>query len=1575
MKNNSDICISSMKYIPLFFNNKEGKIYLKNKEIKDNQIPKYNRKINFNKKKSNLRKEIKILNFKSHSNLILLILLLFPICLAYKKTNLRKLNNISEITLTIDGIGEQKIIYNSFYATPSKVIVNDIIMEEPGKTVNCTKEKGNIIKMEFNESLNTAFNMFSRLSNITKIDLSKFDASQITDMKFMFNECQNLEYINLTNINTSSVTDMGDLFCKCTKLTSIDLSYFDTSSVTNFVFLFYHCSSLKSVNLSNFDTKKAENMNSVFNGCSNLTSIDLSSFNTSSVKTMYGMFKDCFTLTSINLQHFDTSSLTSMASMFHNCSSITSLDISNFKTSKIDDMGNLFNGCNNLVFLNISNFNTSSVKNMEFMFSYCKKLTSLNLKNFNTSKTTNMKNMFNDCKSLTSLDLSNFNTNLTQNMQYMFSGCEKLKSLNLSNFNSRAVTAIQYMFNECKELKYLDLSNFQASLCTNMQYMFSGCEQLTELNLSSFNTIQASNMRYMFYNCKNLKTLDISNFVTSKVSYMQYMFSNCEKIVSLDISNFDLSSISRVDNMFSNCTSLVYLNLNFSDIPENKIKNKTDIFEKISTKLKYCLNENNTDIFVNDLGFEKECSDNCFIKNKKLIVENEECIDNCQDNSLFKFEYNNICYMQCPQNTHNSSNYEYICEKDLECPNYSNLDNSRCFDTILDGYYLKDTMLKKIDKCHPDCKTCDKKETIDNTNCKSCYPNKYLKFGNCVSICENGIETDEFGNEICKCPLNYCKECNKESYELNLCISCKEGFYPKFNDKDNILNYINCYKEPEGYYLYNEEIYKTCHINCKNCSGEGTPENNNCIECKSNYELIKNPKNINNCYQKCNTFYYFDELNNYQCTKDGQCPKKQQKLIPDKKKCIDECKNDDIYRYDYNNTCYKNCPKGTIPQNYICIIPQQENTFQNCSAQDLFITKSCGSGISSSENKDQIIKNIQEDIQNRRIDELLDNITKTKEDLTIKENDTIYQITTTENQNNNDYKNISSVKLGDCERRLKDIYGISQNISLIMFKIDYYSPGLLIPIVSYEIFHPENKSKLDLNHCKDILVELNIPVSIDEKNLFKHDPNSEYYTDKCFPSSSEDGIDILMNDRINEYSENNLSLCQNNCTFTGYETGTKKALCNCEIKTKINLISEIIEDKNKLSSYNFSSTDDSSSNIVTMKCIYTLFTKDGLKSNIGSYILLFSIFEVSVSSILFYKAGFTLLENDINLIIKEKEKNIGRENNNFNIYKYKGKTLRKKKSKTKTNKKRIKVNFPPKKKKLRSSKPDANLSKNNEIMSQTKLKLKDIKILFNFQKRKSVKSKSSKNKNKNENKKEKPEILHSKTKPSFFTDYELNNFTYEEALVNDKRTCMQYYLSLIKTKHPIIFSFVPIKDYNVMIIKICLFFLTFCIYYLFNRIFFTNATIHKIYEDGGAYNLSYLFPKIVLSFISAHIFSTILIKIFLSERNIVEIKKEKILDEAKDKVDKVKRNLIIKYIIFFVSGILLLIFIWYYLSSFGAVYQNSQLYLIKNTFISYLIGLIYPFFINIIPSILRIISLNDTNRMSLYKISKYLQIL
>ena len=57
-----------------------------------------------------------------------------------------------------------------------------------------------------------------------------------------------------------------------------------------------------------------------------------------------------------------------------------------------------------------------------------------------------------------------------------------------------------------------------------------------------------------------------------------------------------------------------------------------------------------------------------------------------------------------------------------------------------------------------------------------------------------------------------------------------------------------------------------------------------------------------------------------------------------------------------------------------------------------------------------------------------------------------------------------------------------------------------------------------------------------------------------------------------------------------------------------------------------------------------------------------------------------------------------------------------------------------------------------------------------------------------------------------FNDYEYNSLSYKEAIKYDKRSFIKYYTSLIKVKHPFIFSFCPIKDYNSLIIKIDLFF-------------------------------------------------------------------------------------------------------------------------------------------------------------------------
>ena len=224
-----------------------------------------------------------------------------------------------------------------------------------------------------------------------------------------------------------------------------------------------------------------------------------------------------------------------------------------------------------------------------------------------------------------------------------------------------------------------------------------------------------------------------------------------------------------------------------------------------------------------------------------------------------------------------------------------------------------------------------------------------------------------------------------------------------------------------------------------------------------------------------------------------------------------------------------------------------------------------------------------------------------------------------------------------------------------------------------------------------------------------------------------------------------------------------------------------------------------------------------------------------------------------------------------------------------------------------------------------------------------------------------------------YTDYELNSFSYKNAIIYDKRSCGIYYYSLIKYKHPLIFYLCILNDYNSMIIKIDLFFLSLSFYYFINTLFFDESTIHKIYEDEGIYNFIYLVPHISYSFIISHTLSFIVKYIFLSERNLFEIKNEENIEILFEKMEKAKKCIVIKYITFFCLGLIFLLFFWYFLSSFGAVYQNTQIYIIINTSICLGISLLYPFIINILPANFRICALSNKNRESLFKISKILQ--
>ena len=304
----------------------------------------------------------------------------------------------SNITLKIRGIGNKEIFSSDseHFSTnnyPNIVYINGDSQNKINHTYYFN-QTNNTVLLVWNDNINTSEYMFSKCIDITEIDLSNFDTSEITRMRYMFRGCSSLISLDLSNFKTSKVERMEYMFYNCSSLTSLDLYNFNTSKVNHMEYMFGNCSSLISLDLSNFDISAVTYMHSMFNGCSSLISLNLTNFNTSNVIRMELLFVNCASLTSLDLSYFNTSKVINMHYMFRGCSSLTSLNISNFDTSNVHRMEYMFKLCSSLISLDLSNFNTSLMNITDNMFEGCTSLEYINLENFNDINLKSSKNMF-----------------------------------------------------------------------------------------------------------------------------------------------------------------------------------------------------------------------------------------------------------------------------------------------------------------------------------------------------------------------------------------------------------------------------------------------------------------------------------------------------------------------------------------------------------------------------------------------------------------------------------------------------------------------------------------------------------------------------------------------------------------------------------------------------------------------------------------------------------------------------------------------------------------------------------------------------------------------------------------------------------------------------------------------------------------------------------------------------------------------------------------------------------------------------------------------------------------------------
>lgn len=146
--------------------------------------------------------------------------------------------------------------------------------------------------------------LVSKLAAVTNIG-SAFQGSAITGVNWM-------RYF--TNLHI-----LDGLFQNCTNLTDVDLSFLNVSNVTRYCWVFKGCSKIKHIKLNGWDAGKGNNIQSMFEGCSSLEELDLGGWKNAGnniTDSSYTTFSGLKSLKILNLSGWTNTTISQYAFYF-----------------------------------------------------------------------------------------------------------------------------------------------------------------------------------------------------------------------------------------------------------------------------------------------------------------------------------------------------------------------------------------------------------------------------------------------------------------------------------------------------------------------------------------------------------------------------------------------------------------------------------------------------------------------------------------------------------------------------------------------------------------------------------------------------------------------------------------------------------------------------------------------------------------------------------------------------------------------------------------------------------------------------------------------------------------------------------------------------------------------------------------------------------------------------------------------------------------------------------------------------------------------------------------------------------
>ena len=293
------------------------------------------------------------------------------------------------------------------------------------------------------------------------------------------------------------------------------------------------------------------------------------------------------------------------------------------------------------------------------------------------------------------------------------------------------------------------------------------------------------------------------------------------------------------------------------------------------------------------------------------------------------------------------------------------------------------------------------------------------------------------------------------------------------NDPLNLGEYFNCYKEINGYYLDRINlIFKKCYYTCESCDIKGDIINHNCLKCNEEYSFEINKNNFKNCYKNCSYYHYFDKEGNHYCTLNLSCPNDYPILLKEKFECINT---------RYESTYYNNEENQQLSE--LIKYSKTENKMETEINKEISIItlKESINGINFDDIKEIIFSNLnitknetfQKTEEIKYYDSILEvietiftseyfNSSKIDngEDIILEIDKMIISFTSTENQKNSTYNNMTSINLEQCESLLREYYNISNNETLYIKKIDVIQERMKIPKIVYDVYSKFNGTNL-----------------------------------------------------------------------------------------------------------------------------------------------------------------------------------------------------------------------------------------------------------------------------------------------------------------------------------------------------------------------------------------------------------------------------------------------------------------------------------------------------------------------------------